>query len=115
MNKKIDLFFAVLMILSGLGHLIGTFSFYPMNSDIFVWSLSGVLAALLIATINILRVYRKDSTLAFICLVSSLCWAVIVILFGKVIGNLFDPRVLMHLAASGGLAILSFVDLKVRT
>ena len=106
--KLLDRLFAALLLLSAAGHTAGTVMFYSWPSEIFVWSLGASLAAFSLAAINLLRVNRAaDGALASICLVGSLGWLTIVVAFGVVIGNLVDPRVLMHAVATAGLAAMS--------
>lgn len=113
MNKKIDLIFCGLMALATTGHLFGTFKFLEFGTGIFVWSLSGVLAAALLTVINILRNKRpKDKTLAGITFVGNLAWIGIVVLFGQSIGNFVDPRVLFHGISALGLCYFSFQSLR---
>ena len=112
MAKKIDLIFCVLLALASLGHLFGTFKLLEFGSGIFVWSLSGVLAAALLTSLNILRNKRsEDKTIARIALIGNIGWVAIVILFGGSIGNYADPRVLFHGTAVAGLCYFSFLTL----
>ena len=104
----LDRFFGGLLALSAAGHTAGTLAFYQWPSEIFVWSLGASLAAFLLAAINLLRVNRPtDRPLAWICLTGSLSWLALVIAFGVVIGQLLDPRVLMHGVAASGLIAMS--------
>ncbi len=109
MNKIMDRFFCALMAFAALGHLFGTLKLTAFGTGLFVWSLSGVLAASLLAALNFLRNARpKDKTLAAIALAGSLCWVGIVVLFGLSIGNLLDFRVLFHGIAAAGLSYFSY-------
>jgi hypothetical protein len=104
----LDRFFGGLLALSAAGHTAGTLAFYQWPSEIFVWSLGASLAAFLLAAINLLRVNRPtDRALAWVCLAGSLGWLTLVIAFGVVIGQLLDPRVLMHGVAAAGLVAMS--------
>ena len=112
MNERtatyLDRFFGGLLALSAAGHTAGTLAFYQWPSEIFVWSLGASLAAFLLAAINLLRVNRPaDRPLAGICLAGSLGWLALVIAFGVVIGQVLDPRVLMHGVAAAGLTAMS--------
>lgn len=103
----LDRFFSVLLLFGAAAHTLGTFVFYTWPSEIFVWSLGTSLAGLVIGAINLLRVDRpNDTPLAWTCVVSSLTWLGIVIAFGVVEGNLFDPRVVIHAVAAAGLAAM---------
>lgn len=101
----LNYFFCILLGLGAIGHFVGTFKFTTRGSGLFVWSLSGVLAALLLLAFNVLRMQQPDNiTFAVISLLGNLSWSIIVILFGKSIQNIKDPRVLIHLVAALGLA-----------
>jgi peptidoglycan/LPS O-acetylase OafA/YrhL len=113
MNKIIDRVFCGLMAFAALGHLFGTLKLTQFGTGLFVWSLSGVLAAALLVALNILRNSRpKDKTLAGIALVGNLAWIGIVVLFGLSIGNLFDFRAVFHGIAAMGLSYFSFQTLQ---
>ena len=97
------------MAFAAAGHLLGTFMFYARKSDLFVWSMSGVLAAARLVALNILRNFRPhDRPIACIALAGSICWLVIVVLSGISAGSFLDPRVLIHLAAAAGLSFFGF-------
>ncbi|PSJ63695.1 hypothetical protein [Pseudaminobacter soli (ex Li et al. 2025)] len=103
--RTIDTIFGVLLLIGAILHGYGTFVGYAVGSEVFVWSLAGSLAAGLIAVLNILRSRRPDDqALAWICLVSSLCWVGVALAFGSAIGNVRDPRVLWHAIAALVLA-----------
>jgi uncharacterized membrane protein len=62
-----------------------------------LWSLCASPLALLIAAVNLLRVERPgDRPLAWISFAGSLSWAVAAFIAGVLIGNVFDPRPMMH-------------------
>src|SRR5689334_14101342 len=48
MNRTIDRVFCGLLALGVLGHLYGTLTLYKVGTEVFTWSLAGVLAAALI-------------------------------------------------------------------
>lgn len=113
MTKTIEWMFCGLMAFATAGHLYGTFVLTTVGSGLFVWSLAGVLAAALIAALNVLRASRQDDApLAWIALTGSLCWVAIAVLFGLSIGNVFDPRVLVHVVAAAGLSYFSFLTVR---
>jgi hypothetical protein len=113
MNKTIDRVFCGLMALAALGHLFGTFKFTQFGTGLYVWSLSGVLAASLLVALNLTRNARpKDKTVAAIALVGNLSWLGVVILFGLSVGNLFDFRALFHGFAAAGLSYFSYRTLR---
>lgn len=105
MINTIDRIFCGLLALGTVGHTFGTFKFFAIGTDLFVWSLSGALASALLVTLNVLRNSRPaDTTLRWVAFTGNLGWLGIFYLFGTSIGNLFDPRVLMH-----GVAALGFL------
>lgn len=111
--KAIDRVFFGLMVLAAMGHLLGTFKYTEVGSGLFVWSLSGVLAALLLAALNFLRQSRPgDKPVAATALAGNLAWVGIVVLFGLSIRNLADPRVLMHGITALVLAAFSVRSLR---
>ena len=114
MNKIIDRFFCGLMAFAALGHLFGTIKLTQFGTGLFVWSLAGVLAASLLAALNIIRNFRpQDKTIARVALAGYLSWVGIVLLFGLSIGNLFDFRVVFHGVAALGLSYFSFQTLQI--
>ncbi len=113
MAKNIDRFFCGLMAFAALGHLFGTIKLTQFGTGLFVWSLSGVLAASLLVALNILRGGRpNDKNIALIALAGNLSWLGIVLLFGLSIGDLLDFRVLFHGVAAAGLTYFSIRTLR---
>ncbi len=105
---KVDRGLAWLLVLGALGHLFGSWSGYRQQPETLVWALSGSLAALLVAAINLLRVGRPhDRGLATVCLAGSVAWTAVALGFGSAIGNVLDPRVLMHAVTAVLLAAMS--------
>jgi hypothetical protein len=113
MTKFIDQAFCALLALAAAGHLLGTFLFSEIGNALFVWSLSGVLAAALVVAFNVLRVMRPhDQPVAWLAASGSACWIGIVLLFGLSISNVLDPRVLFHLVAAVGLLLFGIRTLR---
>ena len=111
MGRRVDRGFGVLLLLGAAGHTVGTLQ-HLRGTDAFLWSLGSSLAAALLAVLNLARAGRAaDRPLAVVCAVGTLCWALLVVGFGVSIGNLLDPRVLMHLVASAGLVLFSMLGL----
>ena len=107
-NAKLDWLFCLLLALAASGHLFGTLTLYEHGTSLFVWSLAGVLCAALLVALNVLRIGRpNDRSLIWVCLVGCLCWVMIAVMFGQSVGNVLDPRVLLHALAAAGLAALS--------
>lgn len=113
LGRKLDWMFCGLMAFAAAGHLIGTFTLVERGTQTFVWSLAGVLAAVLLVALNVMRMNRpNDRTLSWVSLVGCLSWVVIALLFGSTIGNIIDFRVLIHVIAAVGLSILSWRTLQ---
>lgn len=95
-----------LLALAGLGHLTGTFLFYTAGTDVFVWSLSASAFVFALVFLHVVRILRPgDVLIGRAAIVFSLVWVVLAFLFALAEGNPADPRALMHIAASAGLAI----------
>jgi hypothetical protein len=106
--NRVDLFFGWLLVLGGLLHAVGSWTGYRQSPELLLWALSGSLAAILVATLNVLRVGRPaDRSLAVASFVGSVVWMAIALGFGFVIGNVLDPRVMIHAVNAGVLAIFS--------
>jgi hypothetical protein len=105
---NVDRGLAWLLVLGALGHLFGSWSGYRQQPETLVWALSGSLAAMLVAAINLLRVGRPhDRGLGTVCLAGSLAWTAVALGFGSAIGNVLDVRVLIHAATAALLAAMS--------
>lgn len=109
MQNRIDWIFIAFLFLGVVGHLFGTFALVEIGSNLFVWSMAGVLAAALVVALNILRKFRKgDRMIAALALFGSLGWVVIAILFGRAMGNSLDARSVSHAVAALGCAFFSW-------
>jgi hypothetical protein len=72
-----------------------------------LWSLCASLFVFLLAAINLIRAGRPtDNALAWVCLAAGLCWIVVSVRFGLLIGNLFDFRPVIFTILTGGLCVL---------
>ena len=97
-----------LLVIGALLHGYGSYLAYPSLSSNLVWALSGSVAALLLAGINLLRVNRPDDRpLARICLAGCLLWIGIVSTFAATLPNPVDPRPLYHLIVTMVLVVFS--------
>jgi hypothetical protein len=77
-----------------------------------VWAVSASALAVLLASINLLRTSRTgDRALAWICLIGCLAWIVLALAFNLSIGNVFDPRGLIHAIVTMVLAFFSLQSL----
>lgn len=106
--KILDVTFAWLLVVGSLLHAAGSFVAYKNMPALLLWSLSGTLAGLLLASLNLLRAGRPgDPTLAWVSFAGCLGWISVALGFGKVSGNLFDVRALMHAINAAVLAAMS--------
>jgi len=97
MRKRLDQVCGWLLVLGACGHTGGTLLWLPRMSGIWIWSLGSALAALLLGVLNLLRASREDDrALAWITTFGTACWGLIAVAFGVSIGNMLDPRPLMH-------------------
>lgn len=108
MLKIVDRSLGWLLLLGGVGHTYGAFQAYAHQSQTFIWAMSGSLAVLLLAVVNLVRVERSDDrTLAWLSFAGCVCWIVLTLGFGKATRDFLDPRVIYHVVVSLGLAVLS--------
>jgi len=103
--RTVDRAFGWLLVVGGLLHTIGSVMGLANKPDVLVWALSGSLAALLLAALNLMRVNRpEDRTLAWVCSAGSIAWVLVAVGFGVSIGNALDPRALIHAVNAAVLA-----------
>jgi uncharacterized membrane protein (UPF0136 family) len=106
--RKLDRLFGWLLVVGALLHAAGSWKMERDQAALLVWALSGSLAALMVAAVNLLRTGRPaDKSLATVSLLGSLGWLMVSLGFGKVIGNELDFRVLWHGACAFVLAVFS--------
>ena len=104
----LDRIFGWLMVVGGLLHAGGSWRAFHNDPSQLLWALSGSLAALLVAALNLLRVgLPTDRPLAWVSFVASLAWLAVAAGFGAVIGHLTDPRAVIHGVNAAVLAGLS--------
>lgn len=107
--KVFDRVFCCLLILGGVGHSLGSFKAYSAKPDELLWSLCASLFVFMLGTVNLVRAGRAgDSALGWVTLVFNLCWLAAVIQFGRVIGNLLDPRAIFFAIITLVLAAMSW-------
>ncbi len=95
-------------MVASLLHAYGSYVSYGNSPRTLVWALSGSLAGLLVAAVNLLRSGRQsDRTLAAISLAGSLGWFAVAFSIGRVTRNLLDFRPLTHMILSITLAGMS--------
>ena len=107
--KSLDRGLAVLLFLGGCGHTAGSFAAYAREPFTLLWSLSASVLAFLLSGLNILRTARSgDRALAWLCFAGTLAYLLVTIVFGRLIGNILDPRVIGFAAICAGLLLFSF-------
>lgn len=96
--KTVDRIFGWLLVVSSLLHGIGSIAaLLHTNLDMLVWAESGMLAGLMAAAVNLLRAGRPhDRALALVSAGGCIGWLIVAVWFGIRIGNVFDPRPLIH-------------------
>ena len=106
--RIVDRVFGWLLVVGGLLHAGGSWTGYRNTPELLLWALSGSLAALLLAAVNLLRVSRPDDReLAWVSFGGCLAWIAVALGFGKVIANVLDPRALIHATNAVVLAAMS--------
>jgi presenilin-like A22 family membrane protease len=106
--RTVDLTFGWLLVVGSLLHGVGSVVGYRDMPVTLVWSLSGTLAGLLLASLNLLRARRPgDRGLAWVSFGGCLGWIAVALGFGAVSGNLFDVRALIHAVNAVVLASMS--------
>jgi len=99
----IDRGLSCLLILGGIGHTFGVISFYEDVITLF-WALTASVLIFLLAAINLLRSWRPaDRALAIVTTCGSAAYLVITLEFGRLIGSVLDPRVILFSVISLGL------------
>ena len=102
-----------LLIVGALLHAGGSWAGYRQTPELLLWSLSGSVAALLLAVINLLRVNRpNDRGLAWTCFFGCIAWVAVAVGFGAAIGNVLDPRAMIHAVNAAALAGMSVRTLR---
>lgn len=104
----VDRVFGWLMVLGSLAHSMGSLQAYGAKPELLLWAESGTLAALLVAALNLLRAGRpQDRVLAWVSVAACAGWLVLVLAFGKLVGNYFDFHVLIFMVITLVLLIMS--------
>ncbi len=105
--KTLDRVLGCLLILGGLGHTLGSLRVYQGDPMTLLWSLCASLFVFLLGALNLIRAGRpEDTTLAWLCLAAGLCWIVVSVRFGALIGNIFDVRPMIFIVLTLGLCAL---------
>jgi hypothetical protein len=105
---NLDRLLSALLILGAVGHTFGVTEFYRGQPDALFWSLCAGLLMLLVAAINLLRTWRPgDRAIAWMSAAASASYLVVTFGFGRLIGNMADPRVIGFGLISVGLLFFS--------
>jgi hypothetical protein len=108
--RWIDRALSILLILGGIGHTYGVLNFYKDPQTLF-WSLTASLLIFLLAAVNLLRSWRPgDLALALTAGCSTAAYLVATFFFGRIIGNVADPRVILFGVLTLGLTLFSLRD-----
>jgi len=111
MLTRIDRIFGCLLAIGALLHALGSYQAYREMPQTLLWSLSASALGLLLAGMNVLRTSRPgDGALAALSFAGCMVWLTIVFMFGILIGNVFDHRVLIQASIAIVLAGLSLRD-----
>ncbi len=97
--RTADCIFGWLLILASIMHAYGSIASYSKTPVTLVWALSGALAGILVASLNLLRIGRaQDRPLTWLSLGGTVAWMAVAIAFGAAAGNVLDPRPMTHVA-----------------
>jgi hypothetical protein len=111
--RRLDYFFGGFFGVGALLHAAGSITAYGDRPDTLLWALSATLAGLLLSGLNLMRAGRPGHrSLAALCLFGALARIAIDVSFGNLIGNIFDPRVLLQGVTAGALAAFSVNSLQ---
>jgi hypothetical protein len=106
--KNLDRTLAVLLMLGAIGHTLGSFKTYGGQPMVLLWALCASVLVVLLGAINLLRVNRPgDAALAWICVAGMVCWLACTCIFGHLIGNFGDFRIVIFALISSGLLFFS--------
>lgn len=105
--RGLDRVFGWLMVVSAVLHVMGSYAAYRTEPMSLLWAVAGGIAELLLAALNLLRAERPlDRPLARVCVGGGTLWLMVDVIFGRLIGNVFDVRVLIQGAVT--LVLLGF-------
>lgn len=106
--KITDHVFGWLLVVASLMHGVGSIFAYRHKPDLLLWAEAGTLAGLLLAAINLLRSSRPgDHGLAWVSCAGCVGWLLVAVSFGRLAGNIFDPRAVSHAAITVVLLVFS--------
>jgi hypothetical protein len=109
--RMFDRVLAVLLMLGAVGHTLGSVGFYAGQPVALLWALCASLCIVLIGCMNLLRTWRPgDRALAWLAIAGALAWMVVSVVFGVLIGRIFDPRVVLFVLICTGLITMGLKD-----
>lgn len=108
--KRLEFVLVGLLALGATGHLMGTLTGYQWGTEVFVWSLTAVCYVFLIVCLQVLRVVRpNDQPVRIVATIATAAWLALALWFGDAIGNILDPRALMHAGVSAALLLTTLL------
>ncbi len=97
MTRLIDRVCGVLMLVGAGLHVVGSFATYTNAPDALLWSLCAGAFEALLGGVNLVRASRRrDAALAWLSLLGGIVWLGVIVSFARLVGNPFDPRVLVQ-------------------
>lgn len=113
--KAVELVLCGLLALGGLGHLYGTLTGYEPGSDVFVWSLTASCFVFLLVFLHVLRIQRPDDRPVMAAAsLASVAWIALALAFGAAVGDIADPRALMHAVVTLALLVTTALGWRAR-
>lgn len=104
--RIVDRLFSVLFLLGGVGHTLGVWKVYHDKPDLLFWSLTTSVLIALLGALSMLRSWRPgDAALGWLSTAGSLVYLGVIVCFGRLIGNMADPRVVLFAILSAGMAL----------
>jgi len=104
MAVYIDRALGVLLMLGCVGHSLGSIKSYSTQPMPLLWALCASVLVALLGSMNLLRSYRPaDRALAWLTCAGTFCWLVAAVVFGNLIGNVLDLRVIVFTLLCIGL------------
>jgi hypothetical protein len=106
--RMLDRIFGWLMVVAALLHCYGSWLSYHADHMTLLWALSGGIAEIYLAAMNLVRAERRhDLVIARLCVFGNLAWLAVICCFAIQIGHFFDVRVLIQFTVTFALLLLS--------
>lgn len=111
--ERLEWLLVGLLGVGAVGHLFGTFAGYLPGTEVFVWSLTAVFYVFTVIFLQALRIVRKnDRWITFGASAATAVWVGLALAFGGAVGNVWDPRAVMHAGVSAALLVTTFLSSK---